>query len=103
MNSRAIIEACRPYEWISKFPPVVGATKELLGEVQKKWGRCSSLKREIGRGFPVGLHAREVGMATGFLSADSAAAAKPGFFKSYKAVILFIGAIVVALIVSRCP
>lgn len=37
MNSRAIIEACRPYEWINKFPPVVGAPKELLGEVKKKW------------------------------------------------------------------
>jgi UbiD family decarboxylase len=38
LNSRAIIEACRPYERISSFPPVVGAKKEYLDAIQKKWG-----------------------------------------------------------------
>jgi 4-hydroxy-3-polyprenylbenzoate decarboxylase len=38
LNSRAIIEACRPYERIVSFPPVVGAKKEYLETVKKKWG-----------------------------------------------------------------
>ncbi len=38
-NSRAIIEACRPFERIAKFPPIVGASKELLEEVRKTWGK----------------------------------------------------------------
>jgi 3-polyprenyl-4-hydroxybenzoate decarboxylase len=38
LNSRAIIEACRPYEWLAAFPPVVGAKKEYLEAVKKKWG-----------------------------------------------------------------
>lgn len=39
LNSRAIIEACRPYEWINNFPPVVGAKKEYLNIVKEKWGK----------------------------------------------------------------
>jgi len=38
LNSRAIIEACRPFEWIDKFPPVVGSKKEYLDAVKEKWG-----------------------------------------------------------------
>jgi 4-hydroxy-3-polyprenylbenzoate decarboxylase len=38
LNSRAIIEACRPYERIDSFPPVVAAKKEYLETVKKKWG-----------------------------------------------------------------
>jgi UbiD family decarboxylase len=38
LNSRAIIEACRPYERIVSFPPVVGAKKEYLDAVEEKWG-----------------------------------------------------------------
>jgi len=38
LNSRAVIEACRPYEWMKDFPPVVGAKKEYLDEVKRKWG-----------------------------------------------------------------
>ncbi|MFH1122410.1 MAG: UbiD family decarboxylase [Pseudomonadota bacterium] len=47
LNSRAIIEACRPFEWIDSFPPVVEAKKQYLNEVKQKWesslfpGRCT--------------------------------------------------------------
>ena len=37
-NSRAIIDACRPYEWIKDFPPVSGASPELKEEVLEKYG-----------------------------------------------------------------
>jgi hypothetical protein len=29
MNSRAIVDACRPYEWMSKFPEVAETSPEL--------------------------------------------------------------------------
>ena len=37
LNSRAIIEATRPYEWIADFPPVVAPSPALEREVMKKW------------------------------------------------------------------
>ena len=36
-NSRAIIDACRPFEWMKDFPPVSGASKELKEKVKKKY------------------------------------------------------------------
>ncbi len=36
-NSRALIDATRPYEWKDKFPPVSGASRELKQVVRKKW------------------------------------------------------------------
>lgn len=36
-NSRAIIDACRPYEWIKKFPRVAEASPELLRQIESKW------------------------------------------------------------------
>ncbi|HWP35295.1 MAG TPA: UbiD family decarboxylase, partial [Thermodesulfobacteriota bacterium] len=36
-NSRAIIDACRPYEWRDQFPPVAEASPELLEETLRKW------------------------------------------------------------------
>ena len=36
-NSRAIIDACRPFEWMKDFPPVSGASKELKDKVKKKY------------------------------------------------------------------
>jgi 3-polyprenyl-4-hydroxybenzoate decarboxylase len=36
-SSRAIIDATRPYEWREKFPKVSGASRDLKGEVGKKW------------------------------------------------------------------
>ena len=37
-NSRALIVACRPYEWKDQFPKVVEASPELRAETLKKWG-----------------------------------------------------------------
>jgi 4-hydroxy-3-polyprenylbenzoate decarboxylase len=37
-NSRAIIDACRPFEWLSAFPPVSGASKELKEKILTKYG-----------------------------------------------------------------
>ncbi len=37
-NSRAIIDACRPFEWMKDFPPVAESSKEVLDATAKKWG-----------------------------------------------------------------
>ena len=37
-NSRAIIDATRPYEWMKDFPPVAESSKEVLDATAKKWG-----------------------------------------------------------------
>ena len=39
LNSRAIIDACRPYEWRDQFPPVVEVEPELRKRVLAKWAR----------------------------------------------------------------
>lgn len=36
-SSRAIIDACRPYEWMKDFPKVSGASAELKAHIQKKY------------------------------------------------------------------
>ncbi|MBI2832085.1 MAG: UbiD family decarboxylase [Chloroflexi bacterium] len=38
-NSRVVIDACRPYEWRDKFPPVVEISKRLERKMMKKWGK----------------------------------------------------------------
>ncbi len=38
-NSRAIIDACRPYEWIKEFPQVAESSKEVMDATAKKWGK----------------------------------------------------------------
>ena len=38
-NSRAIIDACRPFEWIDKFPKVSASSQEVLDATSKKWGK----------------------------------------------------------------
>ncbi|TFG58412.1 MAG: UbiD family decarboxylase, partial [Spirochaetales bacterium] len=38
LNSRAIIDACRPYQWRKKFPPVAESSPELKARTLKKWG-----------------------------------------------------------------
>ncbi len=38
MNSRAIIDACRPFEWIDEFPKVVSVSPELAARVKQKLG-----------------------------------------------------------------
>ena len=36
-SSRAIIDACRPYDWIADFPPVAESSREIRKEVAEKW------------------------------------------------------------------
>jgi 4-hydroxy-3-polyprenylbenzoate decarboxylase len=36
-NSRAVIDACRPYEMIKDFPPVARATPELRKKIETKF------------------------------------------------------------------
>lgn len=37
LNSRAIIDACRPFEWLQDFPPVAESSRELKDRVREKW------------------------------------------------------------------
>ena len=37
-NSRAIIDACRPWEWRNDFPPVAESSAELREQTLSKWG-----------------------------------------------------------------
>jgi 3-polyprenyl-4-hydroxybenzoate decarboxylase len=36
-SSKAIIDACRPYDHLHEFPEVAEASKELQEKVRKKW------------------------------------------------------------------
>ena len=36
-NSRAIIDACRPYEWRDEFPDTVDVEENLKRQVMEKW------------------------------------------------------------------
>ncbi|MBI4527953.1 MAG: UbiD family decarboxylase [Deltaproteobacteria bacterium] len=39
VNSRAVIDACRPYEWKHEFPAVAESSPELQAQVLQKWSR----------------------------------------------------------------
>ena len=39
MNSRAVVDACRPYEWMNDFPEVAETSPELRKKVLEKLGR----------------------------------------------------------------
>jgi 4-hydroxy-3-polyprenylbenzoate decarboxylase len=39
LNSRAVVDACRPYEWRDKFPEVAETSAELRKQVLAKLGR----------------------------------------------------------------
>jgi 4-hydroxy-3-polyprenylbenzoate decarboxylase len=39
LNSRAVIDACRPYEWIKQFPEVAETSPELRKKMLEKYGR----------------------------------------------------------------
>jgi hypothetical protein len=39
MNSRAVIDACRPYEWMKDFPEVAETSPELRRAVLERFGR----------------------------------------------------------------
>jgi 3-polyprenyl-4-hydroxybenzoate decarboxylase len=36
-NSRAVIDACRPYERIADFPEVAESSPELVASVSRRW------------------------------------------------------------------
>ena len=38
-NSRAVIDACRPYEWLKEFPRSVEVPEDLAQKVREKWGK----------------------------------------------------------------
>jgi 4-hydroxy-3-polyprenylbenzoate decarboxylase len=38
LNSRMIIDACRPFEWRNEFPAVAEASVELMDKTRAKWG-----------------------------------------------------------------
>ena len=42
-NSRAMIDACRPWAWRHEFPAVAESTPELMAKTKAKWGHL--LKR----------------------------------------------------------
>ncbi|HEY5607651.1 MAG TPA: UbiD family decarboxylase [Alphaproteobacteria bacterium] len=37
-NSRALVDACRPYDWKDEFPPVAESSPELKAKTKAKWG-----------------------------------------------------------------
>ncbi len=37
-NSRALIDACRPFDWIGEFPAVAEASPEFVAKMMDKWG-----------------------------------------------------------------
>jgi len=37
VNSRALIDACKPYEWIDEFPREVRIDPALMAKVRAKW------------------------------------------------------------------
>lgn len=37
-NSRAIIDACKPYEWMDEFPQSIKTSADLVQRVKDKWG-----------------------------------------------------------------
>ncbi len=44
LNSRAVIDCCRPFEWKDKFPEVVETSQDLMDKVTLKWGRELEIK-----------------------------------------------------------
>jgi hypothetical protein len=36
-SSKAVIDACRPYDHLTQFPAVAEATKELQAKIRAKW------------------------------------------------------------------
>ncbi len=38
-NSRAIINACKPYDWIDEFPKVVDSNPQVAARMKEKWGK----------------------------------------------------------------
>jgi UbiD family decarboxylase len=38
-NSRALFDACRPFDWIDEFPQVTESSPEFMAEIARTWGR----------------------------------------------------------------
>ena len=38
-GSAAIIDACRPYQWMDKFPRTTDISEELVKKTVEKWGK----------------------------------------------------------------
>jgi UbiD family decarboxylase len=36
-NSRALIDACRPFDWMDEFPVVTESSPEFMGKLMSKW------------------------------------------------------------------
>lgn len=36
-NSRALIDACKPFEWMDEFPAVAESSPEYIATIRKKW------------------------------------------------------------------
>jgi len=49
-SSRAVIDACRPYEWKDEFPPVVGASPEEAARVRAKYAQILGLRANAKKG-----------------------------------------------------
>jgi len=45
-HSKAIIDACRPFSWLDKFPPTSALSPDEAREIERKWGRL--LQRSSG-------------------------------------------------------
>lgn len=43
-NSRAVIDACKPFEWIKEFPEAITMSDEWAAKVKDKWGSVLNLK-----------------------------------------------------------
>ena len=43
-SSRAIFDACKPYEWLNDFPQEVKVSDEIAKRVTEKWGGILDLK-----------------------------------------------------------
>jgi 4-hydroxy-3-polyprenylbenzoate decarboxylase len=43
MNTRAIVDACRPWAQRDSFPPVVALSRETLAAAREKWGRILNI------------------------------------------------------------
>jgi hypothetical protein len=41
-NSRALIDACRPFERLADFPAVAEASSAVLGKVARRWPELTS-------------------------------------------------------------
>jgi 3-polyprenyl-4-hydroxybenzoate decarboxylase len=49
-SSRALIDACKPYEWLKDFPPVAESSPEVRRAAEAKWGKILAEPTSNGRG-----------------------------------------------------